>query len=598
MFRKAGRWFVVVALLLAASVCPSNAQQARTSSQIATAIDRDLSEVTIPSLESIYRSHRYTVTQVTQWYLDRIKRYDSVYKAMLHVDAAGALATAAAEDAAAERGGQRFERGPLWGVPIVIKANTSVRGLVTSTGWKGYLIPGHELIAPADAPIVLKLRAAGAVIIAQTNMPDFAAGDTTRSSAGGRTGNAYDWRFSPGGSSGGTVTSVAANFAVFGTGTDTGNSIRMPSGTSNLVGLLPTRGLVSIAGIHPLNSLLDNTGPITRTVTDAAIALGVIAGEDPQDLRTSGSATLAQAGPYTKYLDRNALKGKRFGVPAFILKTAAPGVNSGTLLLTPDARAMFMQALQELRTAGAAIVIDETLLPESFLPLVYSINTWPYVREGLDSFLRDFGPPEYRSVTEYEKAVGSPLPGMVTGGTPATQRGIASDPDAEKMFWGPRKKALAAYEDAFTRFHLDGLVYPSAQMPPNDETIPGLVSSGPHSETGWVNPIGVPAIVVPGAFYPTGLPFGLEFSARPWKDGDLLGWAFAYEQATKHRRPPVLVKTALSAGTQAAPRKQERDRCAHEAGYTTESMRGIGSWLCCRLCCKRRPERWTISTSS
>ena len=102
---------------------------------------------------------------------------------------------------------------------------------------------------------------------------------------------------------------------------------------------------------------------------------------------------------------------------------------------------------------------------------------------------------------------------------------------------------LAAYEDAFTRFHLDGLVYPSAQMPPNDETIQGQPSSGPHSETGWVNPIGVPAIVVPGGFYPTGLPFGLEFSARPWKDGDLLGWAFAFEQATKHRKPPVLILT-------------------------------------------------------
>ena len=365
----------------------------------------------------MYSSHKYTVTQVTRWYLDRIARYDGVYKAVLHIDAAGALATAAALDAAAKSGGRTFDRGPLWGVPIVIKANTSVKGLVTSNGWKGYLIPGHELIAPADAPIVVKLRAAGAVIVGQTNMPDFAASDTTNSSAGGRTGNAYNWRFSPGGSSGGTVTSVAANFAVFGTGTDTSNSIRMPSGTSNLVGVLPTRGLVSIAGIHPLDSLLDNTGPITRTVTDAAIALGVMAGEDPRDLRTSGSAAKAQPGPYTKYLKRNALEGKRFGVPAFILKTAAPGERSRTLLLTPDAREMFMRALEELRKAGATIVIDETLLPESFLALVYSIKTRPYAREGLDSFLRDFGPAGYRSVAEYEKAVGSPLPEMVTGGT-------------------------------------------------------------------------------------------------------------------------------------------------------------------------------------
>ncbi len=347
----------------------------------------------------------------------------------------GALATAAALDAAAKSGGPVFERGALWGVPIVIKANTSVKGLVTSSGWKGYLIPGHELIAPADAPVVVKLRAAGAVIIGMTNMPDFAASDTTMSSAGGRTGNAYNWRFSPGGSSGGTVTSVAANFAVIGTGTDTSNSIRMPTGTSNLVGVLPTRGLVSIAGIHPLDWLLDNTGPITRTVTDAAIALSVMAGEDPLDLRTKGSAALAQPGPYTKYLESSALKGKRFGVPAFIVKTAAPGVRSHTLLLEPEAREMFTQALEELRKAGATIVIDETLLPESFLTLLYSINTRRYLREGLESFLRDFGPAGYRSIADYEKAVGSPLPGMVTGGPSAAQRGLASDPDAENAFW-------------------------------------------------------------------------------------------------------------------------------------------------------------------
>ncbi len=489
----------------------------------------------------MYSSHKYTVTQVTRWYLDRIARYDGVYKALLHIDAAGALVTAAGLDAAAESGGLTFNRGPLWGVPVVIKANTSIKGLVTSTGWKGYLIKGHEFIAPADASVVVKLRAAGAVIIGQTNMPDFAAGDTTNSSAGGRTGNAYNWRYSPGGSSGGTVTSVAANFAVFGTGTDTSNSIRMPSGTSNVVGVLPTRGLVSIAGIHPLDPLLDNTGPITRTVTDAAIALGVMAGEDPRDLRTRGSTARAQRGPYTNYLKSNALEDKRFGVPAFMLKTAAPGQRSRTLLLTPDTREMFMRALEELRKAGATVVIDETLLPESFLSLVYSINTRPYAREGFDNFLRDFGPEDYRSAAEYEKAVGSPLPMMVTGGRPAAQRELASDPDAEKTFWAPQKRALAAYDDAFARFRLDGLVYPSAQMPPNDETIPGQFSSGPHSETGWINPIGAPAIVVPGGFYPTGLPFGLEFSARPWKDGDLLGWAFAYEQATKHRKPPVLI---------------------------------------------------------
>ena len=149
-------------------------------------------------------------------------------------------------------------------MPIVVKSNTAIKGLVTSAGWYGYVVPGLENIAPQDAPVVAKLRAAGAVILGQTNMPDFAASDANYSTAYGRTGNAYNVRFSPGGSSGGTVTAVTANFAVLGTGTDTANSIRMPAATSSVVGVLPTRGLVSIAGIQPLDWLRDNTGPIAR----------------------------------------------------------------------------------------------------------------------------------------------------------------------------------------------------------------------------------------------------------------------------------------------------------------------------------------------
>ena len=203
------------------------------------AMDRDLLEVSIPQLETFYRDHKYTVTQVVHWYLDRIQRYNGVYGALEHVDEAGALAAAAKEDEEARAGGSGFARGPMWGVPIVMKENTSVRGLITSDGWKGYIIPGHEFVAPRDATIVTKLRAAGAVILGKTNMPDFAASDTNRSTAYGRTGNAYDVRFSPGGSSGGTVTAVTANLALLGNGTDTGNSIRMPAATSAVVGVFP-----------------------------------------------------------------------------------------------------------------------------------------------------------------------------------------------------------------------------------------------------------------------------------------------------------------------------------------------------------------------
>ncbi len=555
---------------VAASLCaqtkpPVNAHAAAPSTRV---IDHDLYEVTIPELEEFYAKRKYTALQVVHWYADRIQKYNGIYKDIQTLDLANALQAAADEDNAAATGGSAYQRGPLWGVPVVIKANTCVKGLITTDGWQGYKIPGHEFIAPKDATVVAKLRAAGAIILGQTNMPDFAASDTNRSTAFGRTGNAYDVRFSPGGSSGGTVTAVTSNEAMFGTGTDTGNSIRMPSSTSAVVGVFPTRGLVSIAGIAPLDWLLDNTGPIARDVTDAAIALGVMAGEDPLDPRTLGSAAKAQAGPYTRYLDKDALKGKRFGVPAFILHgTGTPfqGVDAsvpGDVAsaeedgareeLRPETREAFMKALDGLRAAGATVVFDDTILPDGFAHEASHIGTLPYIREGTENYLREFGPAQYHSAAEYEKAVGSPLPATIMGGprkgkAADAQTNLDTDPNAQKNYYEPRARVLADYEQTLDRLHLDGYVYPAAQMPPPDETMPqdGRISGGPHSDTAWVNMIGVPAVVVPGGFYPDGLPFGLEISARPWKDGDLLGFAYAYEQATHHRHPPVLVESGL-----------------------------------------------------
>jgi len=379
-------------------------------------------------------------------------------------------------------------------------------------------------------------------------------------------------RFSPGGSSGGTVTAVTANLALLGNGTDTGNSIRMPAATSAVIGVFPTRGLVSIAGIAPLDWLLDNTGPIARTVTDAAVALSVMAGPDPLDSMTAGAAVRAQAGPYTAYLKEHALQGRRFGVPAFILKgvgipfhgvpAAVPDdladkqAADQAIPLQPETLAAFMKAVDELRAAGATVVFDEALLPEAFARTATRVSTYAYVREGTDRFLADFGPPQYRSATAYAAALGSPLPAPIVGEEPGNaqfdaltvrQRRIEDDPDAELNYYSPRRSALEAYVATLKRFHLDGFVYPAIQMPPPDETMPqnGHLSDGPHSATGWVNMLGVPAVVVVGGFYPGGLPFGLEFSAEPWHDGDLLGYAYAYEQATHHRHPPVLVEKGL-----------------------------------------------------
>jgi amidase len=533
-------------------------------------MDRDLLEVTIPQLQRLYSQHKYTVTQVVQWHLARIERCNGIYRAVETVMRSEALAEAARADAEAAAG--TAVRGPLWGAPIVIKANTSIARQVTTDGWEGYTLPGHELIAPRDATVVAKLRAAGAILLGHTNMPDFANSDTNRSSSFGRTGNAYDVRFSPGGSSGGTVTAVTSNMALLGTGTDTGNSIRMPAATSAVIGVFPTRGLVSIAGIAPLDWLLDNTGPIARTVTDAAIALSVMAGEDPLDPATAESAARAQPGPYTQYLKADALKGKRFGVPSFILNgtgipfhgTPAAVPDSAALKraveqaypLDPKTLAAFLKSVDELRAAGATVVFDDSILPESFARIAGRVSTYPYVREGTERFLNDFGPAQYRSVADYAKVVGAPLGAPIVGEEPSNakiggvtiyQRNVESDPDAEANYFAPRRRTLEAYLQTLDRLHLDGYVYPAIQMPPPDETMAQdeHLSTGPHSATSWVNMIGVPAVVVVGGFYAGGLPFGLEFSARPWKDGDVLAVAYAWEQATRHRRPPVLVENGL-----------------------------------------------------
>jgi amidase len=556
---------VLTVVMLVAPVACGKAPEATAASS--AAIDRDLMDVTVPRLRELYAEKKYTVTQVVRWHLGRIDRYNGVYGAIETVMRDQALAAAARADA--ESGAAR---GPLWGVPIVIKANTSVKGQVTTAGWEGFTRPGHELVAPKDATIVTKLEAAGAIIVGLANMPDLANSDTNRSSSFGRTGNAYDVRFSPGGSSGGVVTAVAANMAVLGNGTDTGNSIRMPAATSALVGVFPTRGLVSIAGIAPLDWLLDNTGPIARTVTDAAIALAVMAGEDSLDSATLGMAVAAEGPPYEPYLEKGSLKGKRFGVPAFIIAgdgvpfhgipgsvsdAAAEKIRVGANMpLRPETRAMFMKAVDALRGAGAEVVIADSILPTSFARAASRVATYAYMKDGTDRFLATFGPPEYHSADEYRKAVGAPLftSSIGTedffrsmGGVHIDQRTLASDPDAERLYRAPRRAVLAEYVATLDRLELDGFVYPAIQMPPPDETMPqdGRLSEGPHSATSWVNMIGVPAVVVPAGFYASGLPFGLEFSGRPWTDGDLLGIARAWEQLGSWRKPPTLVEKGL-----------------------------------------------------
>jgi Asp-tRNA(Asn)/Glu-tRNA(Gln) amidotransferase A subunit family amidase len=270
-------------------------------------------------------------------------------------------------------------------------------------------------------------------------------------------------------------------------------------------------------------------------------------------------------------LKPGGLKGKRFAVPAFILDGETPvfqgvcpnatreqfakAMRDSRTPLKPETRAAFLHAIDEIRAAGATVLIDPQILPDSFAIAASHICTRPYIREGTEKFLADFGPSQYHSSGEYKQATGKALPSVIIGGEKTGLLGarnihqttLEDDPEAGATLFNPRSEVLAMYEAELNRLALDGFVYPAAQMPPVDETMPqdGRLSEGPHSDTDWVNMLGVPAISFPGGFYDNGLPFGIEISARKWRDGDLIAWAFDYELHTHHRKPPVLVDRGL-----------------------------------------------------
>lgn len=516
--------------------------RARAERGAAQMMDKDLMEATIPKLQTFYSSGKYTAVKVTGWHLARIAKYNPEYNAFIKLFPEQALARAAQLDAGARSAGK--QRGALWGVPIVIKASISIAGEVTNVGWWGYTQPGLELRARANATVVSKLLEQGAIILGHTNMPDLADSDTTSSSVAGRTGNAYQVDFSPGGSSGGSATAVAANFAVAGLGTDGGNSIRNPASNLSLVGILPTHGLISIAGVHASTWLRERTGPMTRTVTDAAIMLDVLSGPDVKDPKTSESAR-HRPETFTAYLRAGALKGKRFGVPKFVLDGTPSKPNprywdNGT---SPAMRSAFMKAVDELRAAGATIVFANDILPESFRELVLKIHDFRYHRQGVSAFLAEYGPGVYRSTAEFESIAGINYPSEGMFGTDSGHI-LEKDPEAEMRYFEPRRQALQVFRDTMKRHNLNGFVYPPLQIPPTRERgrpLPrDFPSDGPYSATGWLNRLGIPAVVVPAGFYGSGLPYGLEIAGDHWMDGELLSYAYDFEQRTQHRKPPQL----------------------------------------------------------
>ena len=503
----------------------------------------DVLELTATQVHDDLLAARYTITELTQAFLDRIARYEDHYNAFISMNAE-ALAIAAALDEELRTTGPR---GPLHGVPVVIKDNLDYAGLVTTAGFDGFSAAtgGVDMVPGDDAAAVERLRAAGAVILGKTNMPDFAGhGTRTRSSVAGETLNPYATDRVPGGSSGGTATAVNASFAVLGLGTETGGSIQNPAAAQALVGMKPTFGLVPLEGVVPIDATYrDVVGPLARTVRDAALTLDVIAGPTLEDLATYAATEHIPPDGYTAALDTTSLEGRRFGL-------VGAGWRESFLPLAPETVVEYADAVAALRAEGAEVVEDPFAGTE-WVELYGERPSVPSVgAHDMLVYLRGLGPDAaFHSIEEWEELSGREFRRGRRGRSPAAP--TATEQGDAFQAWRMEMRAL--FRKMLEDHDLDGLFFPQAGEPirplVEDPERPDFRPNN-HAElpSNIINDIGLPTVTVPFSYYAEGTPFVLAFIGDLWADADLLAWAYDLEQATRARVPPLLTEASGSGG--------------------------------------------------
>jgi Asp-tRNA(Asn)/Glu-tRNA(Gln) amidotransferase A subunit family amidase len=506
------------------------------------------------TLEAI-RTHRVTCRQIVERYIARIQAYDQTLQQVASLPGQRvrlnsiilinpqALADADRLDAEFQRTGTLR---PLHGIPVIVKDNYDTAGLQTTAG--SLAMKGN--LPETDAFMVKRLREAGAIVLAKSNMAEWAFSPyLTESSIAGITRNPYALDRVPAGSSGGTAAAVATSLGLVGLGTDTGNSIRGPSSHNDLVGIRPTIGLTSRDGIVPLNFNNDVGGPMARSVADAAAVLSVVAGYDPADPITKMSEGHAEA-DYTKFLDRNGLKGARIGVFRRYVDKATTD---------PQIKALTEQAVADLRAQGATVV-DSFDLPD------YDELTKPLYcgdfQTDVNAYLARHGQnAPYTSLADivasglYLPYIENQMKGAVaaTDEKPKAAAKADSKTDAKAAARAERRGACGdVYHDepkivfrsallaAMEKEHLDAIVYPTWSNSPRKV---GEMKSPAGDNSQVLSPqTGFPAITVPMGFTKQEgdamLPAGLTFLGRTFSEPLLIRLAYAYEQATHHRRPP------------------------------------------------------------
>jgi amidase len=482
-------------------------------------------EATVADLEAALSLGAINCVDIIRASLERIDRYDRQgpgLRAMITVNPR-ALDTAREMDQLRASGAAL---PPLHGMPLILKDNLDTVDLPTTGG----SVTLRNLTPAADAFVVARLRAAGAIVVGKANLTELAYGGTSVSSLGGQTLNPYDLRRTPGGSSGGTGAAIAASFGVLGVGSDTGQSVRSPASACSLVGVRPTRGLVSRRGLMPFSPTQDEVGPLTRTVEDAARMLDVMAGHDPCDPITARCVGQMPAS-YAEALSARALAGARIGLLTSFL---------GTRQLHSPVNDVVRLAVAQLMRLGAAVM--------------------PVGVPGLDALTRDLSLMSLEfadAFRAYMTRLGNRAPvrtlaELVRAGQchPSLRPGLQVDArvvdgpgtSAYQVQLSRRDDLRAALLQTMDEQRLDAILYPHQRRLVAEVGEEQLERNGVLS-----NGTGLPAVVFPGGFTPptadapVGVPVGLEFLGREWSEARLLSLAYAFERNTWSRqRPPGL----------------------------------------------------------
>lgn len=489
------------------------------------------SEFTVTRLQQGYALGNYSIREVVQAYLDRIAAVDDagpMLNAVIQVNP-DALQIADLLDAELKAG---KSRGPLHGIPVLLKDNIDTHDQMETTAGSRALKDSHPL---QDSWVAKKLRDAGAVILGKTNLSEWANFRSDMSSSGwsgvgGQTKNPYVLDRNPCGSSAGSGVAVSANLCMIAIGTETNGSIVCPANANGVVGIKPTVGLISRAGIIPISFTQDTPGPMARTVTDAAICLGAMVGVDVADAKTRLSAGITFT-DYTQFLKKDGLKGKRIG-----------------LFKQPLGRhrkvdSLVLQAVEMLKKQGAEVVELESISESNIGAASFEVLLYEF-KDGLNRYLAGLG--EAAPVKNLEDLIAFNKADSVESLfdqellIKAQEMGDLNTPAyleaLEKMLSASQKEGL---DRVMANNRLDAIVAPSGSPAWKTDWINGdhfiLSSSSPAARAGYPN------ISVPMGFV-EGLPVGLSFFGRAWSEPVLLEIAFAYEQCTQHRKPPLFLE--------------------------------------------------------